>query len=129
VRAVASSRDDGDGVSGSAIRLRLRVGPRSPLHRVLAALPPEEQARALLRLAEVGALRQDGGARSVPEGPPAPGGMAAVMEPAIAAALVRIADAVERLADSGMAWPGRQGPASAGDGEARAAALDAAWDG
>jgi len=91
----------------AAIRLRLRVGPRSPVHPLLAALPPDAQARALLRLTEAGAAVPDSAAE----------------RSTFVAALIRIAEAMERLA----AKEGSATQAAVGKGgSARAAKLNAA---
>jgi hypothetical protein len=151
-----SDGGDGGGGDGGAIRLRLRIGPRSPLHPLLAALPPDAQAWTLLRLAEAGARRETEAAGRAGDGAPmteamAPGAGGSAgsvasgegvsgtgsMAPAgcprpdggLVAALDRIAAAVERLADGSAAGRSGEGAASAGDGEARAAKLDGAWDG
>ncbi len=115
------------------IRLRVRVGPRSPLHPLLAALPPDAQARALLRWAEAGSA----GGHEADPGSQRGGQPASTSEPdvaagdsALVAALTRIAAAVERLADGGArpapeGAPGPMGPM----GPSRAERLDSAWDG
>jgi hypothetical protein len=112
------------------IRLRVRVGPRSPLHPLLAALPPDAQASALLRWAEAGAA----GGHDADPGSQSGGRPASASEPdvaaedsALVAALTRIAAAVERLADGGArpASEGAPGPM----GPSRVERLDSAWDG
>ena len=67
-----------------ALQFRVSIGVRSPLHAVLASLPPEARPQALLRLAEAGLA--------------APGqSMLPVLE--------HIASAIERLATAGGAVP------------------------
>lgn len=122
---------DGGDDGAAAIRLGVRVGPRSPLHPLLAALPPDAEARTLLRLAEAGAAA---GVHDADPGPQGSGGAARATVPdgaaegsALVAALARIAEAVERLADGGVC------PAPAGEPEpaapSRADRLDSAWGG
>ncbi len=125
------------------IRLRVRVGPRSPLHPLLAALPPDAQASALLRWAEAGARQGaagDGGPMAPGDDTPGAGmmtadggemaGMAAPTAGAgLVAALARVAAALERLADDGAAGRPHVAAVPVHDGDVRAAKLDGAWDG
>ena len=105
-----------------AVRFRVCVGPRSPLHRALAALPAEERAAAVLRWAAAGKDREGQAASSgfwgeppprAPSAPagtrpaspaapppspaPAPGDLAAAMRE-LGQSTARIAAAVERIA-------------------------------
>ena len=108
----------------NALRFRVCVGTRSPLYAVMAALPAEDRAAALLRLAEAGLDARARG--SMPQAQsPAPSDVAD-----LTAAVRRLATAMDVLA---VAHGGRTGVAAAPpppDGAAeRAAGLDAAWGG
>ena len=108
-----------------AIRFRVCVGPRSPLHAALATLPAGQRAAELLRLAQAG-LRDPGGQGGRDSAaPPAPSDVAD-----LAAAVRQLASAVKAVAAVGGAMPGGGGAAAPpGEAAERAARLDAAWGG
>ncbi len=107
-----------------AVRFRVSVGPGSPLHAALMALPVDARATALLRWAEAGVDAQ--GAGPTPRGTP-PSGPPFVDASALVPAVLRLSAAVERLAASREAPPADGGQGGGGAAEERAAGLDAAW--
>ena len=110
-----------------ALRFRVCIGPRSPLHAALAELPAEERAAALLRWAEAG---MDAGT-AAPQGPPPSSPVpSAAGEGALVMAVLRLAAAVEQLpAGRGNGGASSGGSEGGGSADARAAGLDAAWGG
>ena len=77
-----------------ALRFRVCIGPRSPLHAALAEMPVEERAAALLRWAEAG---MDAGT-AAPQGPPPSSPVpSAAGEGALVMAVLRLAAAVAQL--------------------------------
>ena len=114
---------------GGALRVRVRIGPRSPLHATLAALPPQEQTRVLLRLAEAGVRGEGAGTDPASSGGASVGAStddAAPENRDLTAAVARLAAGVERLAARlGAGGPDSADPAKAGAD--RAAGLDDAW--
>lgn len=139
--------------SGRPPRMQCRVSidARHPLHGVLAALPAAHRAAAILGMAERGAAVAVGTDRGAgPVGAVAAGSSPAVSgtggpaadgaDASLAAAVLRLAEAVERLS-AGVGMGGGAPVASAPDGAtgagiadggadaaARAARLDGSWD-
>ena len=107
-----------------ALRFQVCVGPRSPLHGALMALPAQERAAALLRWAEVGGTGGAAGPQASPSSTPS-----AEVAP-LATAMLRLTAAVERLAAGRDAEPSGSDESRGDDGTAeRAARLDGAWGG
>lgn len=126
------------------VQFRVSIEARHPLYGALAALPPDHRATALLGMAERGAAMAVGTERTAaplpteaPMAVPRSGHRVADgADAALAAALLRLADAVDGLT-AGMACapgavaPGADAAERAVDGaaaaDARAARLDGAW--